>query len=330
MSQQVSEQQRSLQIVQAFSEVDVPESLYKDSNVARLVRDLKTTREGVKDSNDKLSKLRSEKENKAWYESWNPLGDNTSEKIEEEHLNLNRRLATLAQHSSELLVINTALSKVLCDQQQLLLDQQGILARQTEDIEDQNGRIQDGQEQLAALQAQQLASNDALGMRMVGIATRLEDLTLHAVRFEQAVASAHAHTLEAMDARLAEQQEAAEHANESLRTNVNDWRTESDRTMQALSAEQRLRDSQLAEQRKEAYRDHEATWSAIDELHAGRQRDLASLTDRLSVFVSEQSLTQVRMAALGARLDAFRRVIPLVTATAAAAAGAMTWLAMRI
>lgn len=330
MNQQVSEQQRSLQIVQAFSEVDVPEALYKGSNVARLVQDLKETREGVKSSNDKLGRLRSEKENQAWYKGLSLLGDSTAEKIEEEHLNLNRRMAVLAQHSSELLVVNTALSKVLCDQQQLLLDQQGALARQAEDIEDQNGRIQGGQEQLATFQAQQLVSNDALGMRMLGIANRLEDLALRAVSFEQAMASAHARTLEAMDARLAEQQDAAEHANESLRASVNDWRAESDRAMQALGAEQRLAESRLVEQRERAHRDHEAAWTAIDGLHAGRQRDLGSLTDRLTALVSEQSVAQARMAALDARLDAFRRVTPLVAVAVTAASGIATWLATRL
>ena len=52
MNQQVSEQQRSLQIVQAFSEVDVPDSLYKESNVARLVKNVKAMQEDVKSSNE--------------------------------------------------------------------------------------------------------------------------------------------------------------------------------------------------------------------------------------------------------------------------------------
>lgn len=320
MNQQFSEPQRSLQIVQAFSEVDVPESLYKGSNVARLVQNLQETRDGVKRSNDRLGKLRIEKDNETWYEGWNPFGVSTEEKIEEEHLKLNRQMATLAQHSSELLVVNTALSKVLCDQQQLLLDQQGILARQAEDIKNQNGRIQDGQEQLAAFQTRQLASNDVLGIRLVGIANRLEELAQAAVSFEQAVASAHARTLEAIELRLAEQHEAAEHATESLRESVNGWRAESDRAMQALSAEQRER----------AHRDQEAVQTAINELHARRQGDLRSLTDRLAALVSEQSVAQARMATLDARLDAFRRVIPLVAVAAAAAAGIVTWLVTRL
>lgn len=330
MSHQVSEQQRSLQIVQAFSEVVVPESLYKGSSVARLVQDLNNTRDGVKSSNEKLSKLRLEKESQAWYERLNPLGDNATEKIEEEHLNLNRRMATLAQHSSELLVVNTALSKVLCDQQQLLLDQQDALARQAEDIKSQNGRIYNAQEQLADLQEQQLASNDALGKRMLGIADRLEDLTLRAVNFEHEVASAHARTLEAMDAHLAEQQDATERTIGSLRVSVNDWRAESDRAIQALTAEQRLMDSRMEEQRERAHHDHEAVLTAMDELLAGRQRDLGALADRLAALVSEQSVAQVRMAALDARLNAFRRIIPLVAIVTAAATGIATWLTTRL
>lgn len=330
MNQQVTKQHRSLQIVQAFSEVNVPESLYQGSNVSRLVQNLKETRDGVKSSNERLGKLRTEKENQAWYEVLSPFGDSTAEKIEEEHLTLNRRLATLAQHSSELLVVNTALSKVLCDQQQLLLDQQGALARQSEDIKDQNGRIQDGQEQLAAFQARQLASNDALGMRMQAVANRLAELAQRVVNFEQAVASAHARTLEAMDERLAELQEAAEHDNESLRVSVNRWRSESDRAIQALVAEQRLADSRLAEQRERAHRDHEAAWTAIDGLNAGRRRDLGSLTERLAALVSEQSVAQARMAALDARLDVLRRVISLAAVAVAAATGIATWLATRL
>ena len=255
MNQQVSEQQRSLQIVQAFSEVDVPDSLYKESNVARLVKNVKAMQEDVKSSNDKLGDLRTEKEKQAWYEGWSLLGDSTEDKIQDEHLNLNRRMATLAQHSSELLVVNTALSKVLCDQQRLLLDQQGTLARQAEDIEEQNGRIQEGQEQLAEFQALQLASNDALGMRLLGVTERLEQLAQRAVTFEQAVASAHDRALEVMDDRLAEQREGAQ-------------------------------------------RDYEVAWTAIDELRTSRQRDLATLTDRLAALMSEQLAAQTRLAAL--------------------------------
>ena len=284
MNQQVSEQQRSLQIVQAFSEVDVPDSLYKESNVARLVKNVKAMQEDVKSSNDKLGDLRTEKEKQAWYEGWSLLGDSTEDKIQDEHLNLNRRMATLAQHSSELLVVNTALSKVLCDQQRLLLDQQGTLARQAEDIEEQNGRIQEGQEQLAEFQALQLASNDALGMRLLGVTERLEQLAQRAVTFEQAVASAHDRALEVMDDRLAEQREGAQ-------------------------------------------RDYEVAWTAIDELRTSRQRDLATLTDRLAALMSEQLAAQTRLAALDARLDAYRRVLPLVVAGAAAATGIATWLA---
>ncbi len=330
MNQQIIEQQRSLQIVQAFSEVVVPESLYKGSNIARLVQDIEKSRKGVESSNDTLSKLRTAKERQSLIDRLIPWGESPEEKIQGAHLNLNRQMATLAQHSSELLVVNTALSKVLCDQQQLLLDQQGVLARQTEDIESQNDRIKEGQKQLAAFQAQHLASNEAMGLRMVGVADRLEDLARRVVSFELEVASAHARTLEAMDAQLTEMQATAEHAIEGVRACVGGWRAESDHAIQTLCAEQRLADSRLVEQRERAHRDHEAMRAAFDELHAGSQREIGSLTKELATLVTAQSIAQTRMETLNTRVDAFRRLIPLVAAAAAAAASIATWLAIRL
>ncbi|RHX71560.1 hypothetical protein D2U09_16145, partial [Lactiplantibacillus plantarum] len=56
-------------------------------------------------------------------------------------IDLNKAIGRLTQKSSQLLIVNTALSKLLNEQQQILLNQQNILEGQTRSLAEQNEQI---------------------------------------------------------------------------------------------------------------------------------------------------------------------------------------------
>lgn len=61
--------------------------------------------------------------------------------LQDAQIDLNKSIGRLTQKSSQLLIVNTALSKLLNQQQQILLNQQHILEGQTCSLAEQNEQI---------------------------------------------------------------------------------------------------------------------------------------------------------------------------------------------
>lgn len=146
---------QELQIVQAFSSVDVPEKIIRESNIKDLIRGMTAEQDSVQSDAQRLERLRQEKKDGNFIGNW---WNDRDDKVQEAQIDLNKSIGRLTQKSSQLLIVNTAISKVLSDQQRILLEQQNILKRQTDTLEEQNRKIL---EQQKLLEKQQQDINKA-------------------------------------------------------------------------------------------------------------------------------------------------------------------------
>lgn len=170
-----------LQIIQAFSTVTVPDRILRDSNVKELIRSMIDEQDKVQTNARNLEKARQEKKDGNIFGNWlNDRGDN----VQEAQLDLSKSIGQLTQKSSQLLVVNTAISKVLSNQQNILLMQQDLLKQQTTKLEEQNEKILAQQLQLAEQQKAINAANEGLltakgvtqeqAKKLVGCVVRVE------------------------------------------------------------------------------------------------------------------------------------------------------------
>ncbi|WP_375576328.1 hypothetical protein [Paracidovorax oryzae] len=146
---------QELQIVQAFSSVDVPERIIRDSNIKELLRGMTAEQDAVQSDAKRLERLRQEKKDGNFIGNW---WNDRDDKVQDAQIDLNKSIGRLTQKSSQLLIVNTAISKVLNDQQRILLEQQNILKCQTDTLGEQNRKIL---EQQMLLEKQQQDINQA-------------------------------------------------------------------------------------------------------------------------------------------------------------------------
>ncbi len=171
-----------LQVVQAFSAITIPEQIVRDSNIRGLIDGMMAETKAVKDESSRLERLRKEmKDGNFVSNMWN----DRDEKVKAAQLDLNQAMGRLTQRSSQLLVVNTAISKVLSDQQHILLAQQDMLAKQAHELKRQNEQILEQQGQLAEQQEGLKAANQGLleakgvtqeqAIKLVGCVTRVTE-----------------------------------------------------------------------------------------------------------------------------------------------------------
>ncbi|MEX3929926.1 hypothetical protein AB4Y36_39025 [Paraburkholderia sp. BR10936] len=173
---------RELQVVQAFSALTIPEQIVRDSNIRELIDGMITETNSVNDVNGRLKRLRQEKADGNFVSN---LWNDRDEKVKAAQLDLNQAMGRLTQRSSQLLVVNTAISKVLSDQQIVLLKQQELLAEQARELKRQNEKILEQQTLLAEQQEGLNAANQGLleakgvtqeqAMKLVGCVTRVTE-----------------------------------------------------------------------------------------------------------------------------------------------------------
>ncbi|MGZ9738333.1 hypothetical protein ACXX83_07825 [Pseudomonas sp. GNP012] len=164
---------KEIQIVTALSQADLSESVIGGSCVKDLITAVVDAQHQAKSANDALQKARSEKSTQNVLSNW---WNNTEDKIKDAQLSLTTEISNLNRHSSQLLIFNTAVSKVLCDQQDVLLSQQQRLEAQAMQLRAQNTQILDQQQQLAAQQGEIRAANQGL-LEAKGLsATQARDL----------------------------------------------------------------------------------------------------------------------------------------------------------
>ena len=113
------------QIVQVLSLVNLPEQIVRDSDIQGLIKGMMSDQITVKTTTQRLERLR--REEKGGNSGKNDRSDHTGEA----QFDLNKSIGNLTQRSSQLLIINTAISKVLGDQQNMLQQQTDDLAVQS-------------------------------------------------------------------------------------------------------------------------------------------------------------------------------------------------------
>jgi len=150
---------QELQIVQAFSSISVPEKVIRDSNIKQLVQDMLAKQNAVQGTADRLEQVRRDKRDGNFLGNW---WNDRDDKVQDAQLDLSTSIGDLTQTSSRLLIVNTAISKVLSDQQTILLQQQEVLEEQTQKLKSQNEKILDQQLQLAEQQQKINAANKGL------------------------------------------------------------------------------------------------------------------------------------------------------------------------
>ena len=171
-----------LQIVLAFSAITIPEKIVRDSNIRGLIDGMVAETKAVEDESSRLERLRKEmKDGNLVSNLWN----DRDEKVKAAQLDLNQAMGRLTQKSSQLLVVNTAISKVLSDQQHILLAQQDMLAKQAQELKRQNEQILEQQGRLAEQQEGLKAANQGLleakgvtqeqAVKLVGCVTRVTE-----------------------------------------------------------------------------------------------------------------------------------------------------------
>lgn len=148
-----------IEIVRALSAAEVPEELIKQSDIKSLIDSLVSSQDEMSTTSTRLNSLRDRQKNSNFLSNW---WNDTDDDVQDAALDLSIKLSSLNRHSSQLLIVNTAISKVLADQQGILLIQQKLLEAQAAQLEDQNTSILDHQLDLKNQQNALLETNREL------------------------------------------------------------------------------------------------------------------------------------------------------------------------
>lgn len=103
---------QELEIIQVFSSVSVPEKIIRDSNIKELIQGMTAEQEAVHADARRLERLRQEKKEGNFIGNW---WHDRDDKVQDAQIDLNKTIGRLTQKSSQLLIVNTAISKVLND-----------------------------------------------------------------------------------------------------------------------------------------------------------------------------------------------------------------------
>lgn len=193
---------KEIQIVNALSSADLPEKIIGESCVKELISAVVNAQQEANSAASRLETVRFLKDNRNAISNW---WNNTEDSVKDAQLRLSTTVANLNRHSSQLLIFNTAISKVLCDQQDVLLRQQRILEEQAEQLKQQNLGILTQQKALEEQQVEIAKANQGLleakgvsaeqARNLVGCVQRVEAA-------EERINQLHSNLLSAIDARL--------------------------------------------------------------------------------------------------------------------------------
>ncbi len=120
---------QELEIIQTFSSADVPESVIRASNIKGLIHGMNAAQKAVKLNTKRMESLRQDEKDGNFVGNW---WNDRDDKVQDAQIDLNKSIGDLTEKSSQLLIVNTLISKVLYDQQKVLNDQQIILNEQAD------------------------------------------------------------------------------------------------------------------------------------------------------------------------------------------------------
>jgi hypothetical protein len=197
---------QELIIVKAVATLPLPATKDMGKRIGTLIEDMKDQEESVKTGVDKLDSARQAKKDGNVFGNW---WYNRADAIKEAQIDLSSAVGKLAASSSELLLINMAISKVLHGQHVVLLEQQIELERQAEHIRGQNERILEQQTIQERQQEEIIAANRGI-MEAKGItndqARKLVDCVVRIEGAEKVMREANLELRERVDDALASSQ----------------------------------------------------------------------------------------------------------------------------
>lgn len=308
-----------IEIVQALSAAEVPEELIKQSDIKSLINSLVTSQDDMSTSSSRLNNLRNRQKNSNFLSNW---WNDTDDDIQDAALDLSIKLSSLNRHSSQLLIVNTAISKVLADQQGILLTQQKLLEAQAAQLEDQNTSILDQQLDLKNQQGALLETNRELRETQMAAQAQAEQFMACLLKvklieqsMEAAAQSVRADLttgLQALDIQFAERlsAEIAEQslARETLKRNLTLYVSKS-REATLAAAEERCAAlegalSRAEEQRLQVLKVHEREQALLDEQVTRFKAELENAT--------QSGETKIRLVAALSTIAILIALVPVV------------------
>ena len=286
--------------MQAFSSVEVSEQIIRSADIKGLVGGMLSAQDEVGRSAEELERARQEKKGGSLIGNW---WKDRDDKLQDAQIDLQKSIGSLSQKSSQLLIVNAAISKVLSDQQGVLLHQQNMLKQQADLLEEQNRRIL-GQQRALEQQQQEidLANRGLLEARDV-TAEQTDRLVGSVRRLEQAESQ-----MEALN------QQMVVCVAEDLVTAVSDWRTRLD----DLGRDFTLRQAGLEKKLFDEFRDHldqvrteleaAADRSAAGAVALERKLQQQAQAGQARIEAQEAAARQLREA-LSERLTQFRQEV---------------------
>jgi hypothetical protein len=154
-----SNKKQELIIVDAISKMVIPSDVFEKSEFKQIINNFKSAQEGVTKSLSSVEAKRNAV--KEGYSLGNWWHDRTEE-LQDAQLDLNRSIGLLTKQSSDLILFNTAISKVLVSQQKVLHEQQELLQKQAAELALQNRCIEKQQVDLSDQQKRLLEVNTGL------------------------------------------------------------------------------------------------------------------------------------------------------------------------
>lgn len=275
-------------IVEVLAQIHLPEHIVHASRIRDLLSDIITANAAVSDGAARLDQVRQEKKDGDFIGNW---WNEREERIQEAQLDLNGAISRLTQKTSQLLVVNTAISKYLTGQQRMLLHQQAQLQSQADAIADQNAAILEQQKRLEQQQREINIANQGL-LEAKGISQQQAQALVGCVK------------------RVVEAESRIEAAGDALRAVVeakleeaaDDW---ADRLEERFGRF----DARNAEQRREI--DDVLTQRLRDDVRAEVATAQAAFAAQLKVLATEQA------KAVGRRQVAFMAIAAAAIATLA-------------
>ena len=131
-------------LIQGLSNFDIS-NISENTNISEVISELNRARKKVNDDADALEAAKKEKEDNGAISNW---WNNRNDKIKEASSSLQSSMLLLTEQSAKLLGIITAISKVLCGQQNILNEQQYQIMKTNEELKQQGERIQDQQNEI--------------------------------------------------------------------------------------------------------------------------------------------------------------------------------------
>ncbi|MCW3171387.1 hypothetical protein [Shewanella subflava] len=146
-------------IVDAISQMVIPADIYENSEFKQVINDFKSAQENVKKNVDSIELKRDELKKGNYFGNW---WHNREAALKDAQLDLNKSIGLLTKLSSDLILFNTAISKVLVSQQKILHEQQNLLKKQATNLASQNESIKKHQVDLSEQQESLLKVNKGL------------------------------------------------------------------------------------------------------------------------------------------------------------------------